>query len=102
MEIGEPDFTASLDVVDETCRALREGRSRYLSSYGIIELREAIAERLNNMYGVDFKPENILVTSGGVTAIYIAIQVLSMIGDEVLVPEPAWSLYRQTYLIENY
>jgi len=54
------------------------------------------------MYGVDFKPENILVTSGGVTAIYIAIQVLSRIGDEVLVPEPAWPLYRQTYLIENY
>jgi len=95
LEIGEPDFTASLDVVDEACRALREGRSRYLSSYGIIELREAIAERLNNMYGVDFKPENILVTSGGVTAIYIAIQVLSRIGDEVLVPEPAWPLYRE-------
>jgi aspartate aminotransferase len=72
LEIGEPDFTAPLDVVDETCRALREGRSRYLSSYGIPELREAIAERSNSMYGVDFKPENI--------------------GDETLVPEPAWPL----------
>ncbi|MCL7402296.1 MAG: aminotransferase class I/II-fold pyridoxal phosphate-dependent enzyme [Thaumarchaeota archaeon] len=95
LEIGEPDFTAPPSVVDEACRALREGRSRYLSSYGIIELREAIAKRLNSMYGVDFKPENILVTSGGVTAIYIAVQALSRIGDEVLVPEPAWPLYRE-------
>ncbi len=95
LEIGEPDFTASLDVVEEACKALREGRSRYLSSYGIFELRKAIAERLNNLYRVDFKPENILVTSGGVMAIYIAIQVLSRIGDEVLVPEPAWPLYRE-------
>ncbi len=95
LEIGEPDFTAPIDVIQETCNALREGKSRYLSSYGIIELRRGIAERINTIYGTDFKPENVLVTGGGVMAIYISIQVLSSLGDEVIVPEPAWPLYRQ-------
>lgn len=95
LEIGEPDFTAPQEVVEETCQALREGRSRYLSSYGITELRKAIAEHLNEVYGTEFKTENVLVTAGGVMAIYIAIQVLSRIGSEILVPEPAWPLYRE-------
>ncbi|MEM2016166.1 MAG: aminotransferase class I/II-fold pyridoxal phosphate-dependent enzyme [Nitrososphaerota archaeon] len=95
LEIGEPDFTAPKDVVEEACRALREGRSRYLPSYGITELRKAIAEHLNELYGTDFKSENVLITAGGVMAIYVAVQVLSNIGSEVLVPEPAWPLYRE-------
>lgn len=95
LEIGEPDFKAPEDVVEETCQALREGKSKYLSSYGINELRKAIAEYLNELYGTDFKAENVLITAGGIMAVYIAIQVLSKIGGEVLVPEPAWPLYRE-------
>lgn len=95
LEIGEPDFTAPPKVVEGTCRALKEGRSKYLPSYGVAELRRAIAERINTLYGTDLKPENVLITCGGIMAIHIAIQVLSSMGDEVIVPEPAWPLYRQ-------
>ncbi len=95
MEVGEPDFPVPDSVVEEVCRALREGKTRYTDFAGIRELREALAKHINDLHGTDLKPSNILITAGGVMAIYIAIQVLSNLGDEVLVPEPAWPLYKQ-------
>lgn len=95
LEVGEPDFQAPPEVIEEAYRSLREGRSKYISPYGLFELREAIAQRMNNLYGTDLKPENVLITGGGIMAIRIALEVLTNYGDEVLVPEPAWPLYKQ-------
>ncbi|MCX8192490.1 MAG: aminotransferase class I/II-fold pyridoxal phosphate-dependent enzyme [Nitrososphaeria archaeon] len=95
LEVGEPDFTAPQEVIDEACRSLREGRAKYLSPYGLYELREAVAQKMNDLFKLDLKPENVLITCGGIMAIRIAIEVLSNLGDEILVPEPAWPLYKQ-------
>src|SRR5512135_3251922 len=64
LEVGEPDFDTP-ECVKEACfRAIREGKTHYTHSLGLIELREAIAEDYGNRYRVTVSPEQVLVTSG--------------------------------------
>ena len=93
LELGEPDFSAPERAVEAAVQALRKGLSKYTSSIGIRELREAIASKLSEKYGVDLKPDNVAITAGGTLATYAAIQVLTKPGDEVMVIDPAWPLY---------
>ena len=93
LELGEPDFSASGKIVEATCEAIREGRTKYSSAAGLRELKEELASNLSSRYGVDLKAENIAITAGGTLATYAAIEVLSKPGDSVMVVEPAWPLY---------
>ncbi|MCC6003406.1 MAG: aminotransferase class I/II-fold pyridoxal phosphate-dependent enzyme [Thermofilum sp.] len=96
LNIGDPlryDFQPPCELVDEACRALREGHHYYSSSEGVKELREAIAYKEKTWNYVDLDPGNILVTSGvseGINALYAS---LINEGDEVLIPDPSYPLY---------
>jgi len=96
LNIGDPlryDFQPPCELVDEACRALREGHHYYSSSEGVEELREAIAYKEKTWNYVDLDPGNILVTSGvseGINALYAS---LINEGDEVLIPDPSYPLY---------
>jgi aspartate/methionine/tyrosine aminotransferase len=96
LNIGDPlryDFQPPRELVDEACRALREGHHYYSSSEGVKELREAIAYKEKTWNHVDLDPGNILVTSGvseGINALYAS---LINEGDEVLIPDPSYPLY---------
>jgi len=63
LEFGEPDFEAPPAVRDALARAIKDGRTRYAHSLGILPLREAIAEHYAQTYGVTISPDQILVTS---------------------------------------
>ena len=92
--IGEPDFTASYDVVEEAYKAMREGKTKYTSNEGIIELREAICKDLHLELGVKYDPNReIIVTVGGMGSLYIAFLAILDEGDEVIVSNPYWSNY---------
>ena len=93
--IGQPDFPTPTHIRDEAKKALDEGFTGYTETAGILELREAIAEYLNNRYGADVKPEEIVVTTGAKTAILLAIALYVQEGDEVIVPEPSYPAYAQ-------
>ena len=93
MEIGQPDFGAPESVVEAAYKAMKEGYAKYSTGAGIMELRSALAQRLGERYGVDLKPENIVVTTGGSMAVYATMESLTRPGDEVVVIEPAWPLY---------
>jgi aspartate/methionine/tyrosine aminotransferase len=96
LNIGDPlryDFQPPCELVDEACRALREGHHYYSSSEGVEELRGAIAYKEKTWNHVDLDPGNILVTSGvseGINALYAS---LINEGDEVLIPDPSYPLY---------
>ena len=92
-EVGQPDFTAPPEVMAAAYEAMRKGYGRYAPAAGIPELRKALAENLSQRYGVDLKPENVVVTLGGAMAVYSAIEALTKPGDEVMVVEPAWPIY---------
>ena len=93
LEFGEPDFEAPLVVREALQRALKDGRTRYTHSLGILALREAIAEHYVTTYGVNVSPDQILVTAGTSPAMLLLFGHLLDPGDEVVLSDPCYACY---------
>ena len=93
LEIGEPDFDTPENVVEAGCRALRGGHTNYTPTAGIPELREAVAADVASSRNVPVDPEQVVVTPGGKPIMFFAILALIEVGDEVLMPNPAFPIY---------
>ena len=93
MEIGRPDFDTPAVIKEAAYESLKKGNVFYTSNYGTPELRAAIAEKLRRDNGVDYAPEEILVTIGVGEGTYAAVAAFLSAGDEVLVPDPVWLNY---------
>ncbi|MDY7040389.1 MAG: aminotransferase class I/II-fold pyridoxal phosphate-dependent enzyme [Chloroflexota bacterium] len=92
--IGEPDFTTPDHIIGAGIESLKEGETHYTSNSGILELREALAEHLTKLYGVNYDPEKeLLVTVGVSEALYLALTAVLDPGDEVIVPQPCFVSY---------
>lgn len=91
--LGEPDFKTPDHIIEAAYSAMREGFTHYTSNMGILELREAIANKLNRENGINTQPDSILVTVGASEAIFMCMQALVDPGDEVLVPDPGFLSY---------
>lgn len=93
-EIGEPDFDTPSHIKDAAIEALKEGFTHYTPSQGIRELREAIADKVREDYGIDVDPNrNIVVMPGAKPCIFTAMLALLDPGDEVIIPSPAYPIY---------
>ena len=93
LEFGEPDFEAPPAVRDALARAIKDGRTRYAHSLGILPLREAIAEHYARTYGVTVSPDQILVTAGTSPAMLLLFGHLLNPGDEVVLSDPYYACY---------
>jgi (5-formylfuran-3-yl)methyl phosphate transaminase len=93
LEFGEPDFEAPPVVRDALERAIKDGRTRYAHSLGILPLREAIAEHYAGTYGVTISPDQILVTAGTSPAMLLLFGHLLDAGDEVVLSNPYYACY---------
>ena len=94
LEIGRPDFDTPNHIKEAGKLALDQGRVHYSSNYGIIELREAIAEKLKRDNGLSVDPDSeVIVTVGANEAVFISMMALLDPGDEVLIPDPCWLHY---------
>ncbi len=91
--IGEPDFDTPDHVKEAAARAIRDGFTKYTAVGGILELRQAIADKLSADYGIGLRPEEIMVSTGGKQALYNAVQAIVDPGDEVIIPVPYWVSY---------
>jgi aspartate aminotransferase len=87
---GEPDFPTPEHVKAAGKAAIDANFTRYTSSQGIPELRQAICDRYKNQYGVDITPAEVLVTVGGKQALFNAALALFDPGDEVITHAPYW------------
>ena len=94
LEIGEPDFDTADHIVEAGCRALRSGETHYTPTAGIPELREAIAADVAKSRGIGVDPAQVVVTPGGKPIMFFAILALVEPGDEVLMPNPAFPIYK--------
>jgi aspartate aminotransferase len=94
LEVGEPDFPTPEHVVEAAHEAARMGLTRYAPNAGIPELREALADKVARRNGYGARAEQVVVTQGGIQALYLALRALLEPGDEVLLPDPAWPNYR--------
>jgi len=93
LEIGEPDFDTPLCIVEAGERALREGKTRYTHSLGLMELREAVSEHYSERYDVRVSPEQVIITAGTSPALLLLYFALLEGGDEVIISDPHYPCY---------
>jgi len=92
--IGEPDFDTPDPIVQAGVEALKQGETHYSSNSGLVQLRRAIAEHLDRMYGQTYNPASEIVVTVGVSeALYLALAAALDPGDEVIIPHPCFVSY---------
>jgi methionine aminotransferase len=91
---GFPDYPIDPTLIDLVTAAMRAGHNQYPLMPGVMALREAIAGKVERLYGRRYDPETeVTVTTGATQAIFTTIQALAHPGDEVIVFEPAYDSY---------
>lgn len=93
LAMGEPDGGTPRPIVEEATRALKAGRTRYSPITGSPPLRKALAEQLSTKNARILDENNVVLTHGGSAGLASAILALIRRGDDVLIPEPTYSLY---------
>jgi len=90
---GEPDFDTPENIKEAAKRAIDEGFTKYTPSAGIPELRKAVCDKFKSDNGLDYAPEQVLVSCGAKHSIYNAVQTLVDPGGEVIFQAPYWVSY---------
>ncbi len=91
---GFPDFEIAPDLIKLVNQKMKEGYNQYAPMTGVPELREAIARKVENTYGLSYHPDKeINITAGATQAIYTVISALIRDEDEVIILEPAYDSY---------
>jgi aspartate/methionine/tyrosine aminotransferase len=93
LEVGEPDFLASEEILDAGVEALRAGRARYNPPAGLAALRQTIAEVAGRQRGIEIQPGQILVSPGAKPNMFFPTLALVEPGDEVIYPDPGFPSY---------
>ncbi len=90
---GEPDFDTPQYIKDAAADALAKGKTKYTPASGILELREAICEKLKSQNGLTYTPAQIVVSNGAKHSLSNVFAALLNPGDEVIIPSPYWVSY---------
>jgi aspartate aminotransferase len=90
---GEPDFDTPQHIKDACAKALAIGFTKYTPASGILELREAIADKFKRENGLTYKPSQVIVSCGGKHSCFNVIFATCQAGDEVIIPAPYWLSY---------
>ena len=90
---GEPDFDTPEYIRNAGIYAIENGMTRYTPSNGIIELRQEICNKLEKFNNLEYKPENIIVSTGAKQSILNTLMAICDPLDEVLIPAPYWVSY---------
>ncbi len=90
---GAPDFDTPDYIKNAAIEALKSGKTKYTAAAGIVELRNAIAAKLEKENGLKYSPDQIIVNIGGKHSVYESMQAVLDPGDEVLLPTPYWVTY---------
>ena len=93
LSAGEPDFDTPDNVKQAAIRAIENGETKYTDVAGTPALRKAVAARFKADSNLDYAPEEIIVSTGGKQVIYNAMVATLNVGDEVIIPAPAWVSY---------
>ncbi|SDL15884.1 aspartate aminotransferase [Catalinimonas alkaloidigena] len=93
LSLGEPDFQTPDHIKEAAKKALDDGYTRYSPVPGYPELRKAIVNKLKRDNGLDYKPENIVVSTGAKQSLFNVVMSLVNPGDEVVIFTPYWVSY---------
>lgn len=101
LEVGEPNANTPAHIIEAASLAMQEGHTKYTSVPGYPSLRKAIREDLDAQYGLKPELDEIVVTSGSVTALTASLLAIADAGDEVLIPDPAWPVYEMILMVQQ-
>ena len=93
LSAGEPDFDTPDNIKQAAIRAITAGETKYTDVGGTPVLKRAIAAKFQRDSGLDYKPEEIIVSTGGKQVIFNALLATLEKGDEVIIPSPGWVSY---------
>ena len=98
---GEPDFDTPDNIKEAAIDAIRRGETKYPPVAGIAPLRKAVAEKFRRENRLDYKPEQVIVGTGGKQILYNAFVATLNPGDEVVIPAPYWVSYPEMVLLNG-
>jgi aspartate aminotransferase len=98
---GEPDFPTPDHIKDAAIKAIRENDTKYTAIAGTPALRQAICAKLKRDHGLEYAPNQVVVSSGGKQVIFNAMLATLNAGDEVIVPAPYWVSYPEMVLVAD-
>lgn len=90
---GEPDYNTPENILHAATKSMREGHTKYTPSGGLVELKDAIIEKMERDHQLSYKRNEIMVGIGAKHVLYTLFQVLLDDGDEVIIPSPYWVSY---------
>ncbi len=90
---GEPDFETPENIKKAGIKAIEDGFTRYTPASGTVELKEAVCAKFKRDLGLDYKPENIVISNGGKHSLTNIFMCICEPGDEVIIPAPYWVSY---------
>src|ERR1051325_1004848 len=96
---GEPDFDTPANIKLAAIHAIEAGKTKYTDVGGIPELKEAIIAKFQRENGLTYKPNQIIVGTGGKQVLYNALMATLNPGDEVIIPAPYWVSYPDMVLL---
>ncbi len=99
LSAGEPDFDTPQNIKDAAKAALDAGKTKYTDVDGIPELKAAIVAKFKRDNGLDYKPSQVSVGTGGKQVLYNALLATLNPGDEVIMPSPCWVSYADIVLL---
>ncbi|MDY0405724.1 pyridoxal phosphate-dependent aminotransferase [Virgibacillus sp. 179-BFC.A HS] len=91
--VGEPDFNTPAFINEAAIHAIHDGKTKYTPASGLVELKKAIAHKLEKDNGLSYGTDQIIITNGAKHALYTLFQVILNQEDEVIIPAPYWVSY---------
>ena len=95
LSLGEPDFDTPQHIKDAAIKAIHDNWSHYTPVPGYLDLREAVCTKFKRDNNLDYKPENVVVSTGAKQSLANALLALVDEGDEVIIPTPYWVTYSE-------
>ena len=96
---GEPDFDTPANIKLAAIHAIEAGKTKYTDVGGIPELKDAIVAKFKRENGLTYKPNQIVISTGGKQVLYNALMATLNPGDEVIIPAPYWVSYPEMVLL---
>lgn len=98
---GEPDFDTPQHIKDAAIQAIMDNQTRYTPAAGTVALRKAVAKKLKEENGLDYKFSNIVISNGAKHSLVNALMAICDPGDEVIIPAPFWVSYPEMVKIAD-
>ena len=93
LSVGEPDFPTPQRIKDAAVEALNDNQTKYTMAAGIVPLREAVGAWFKQSHGLDYAPNEIIISNGAKHSLYNTLQTIIEVGEEVIIPAPYWVTY---------